>query len=70
MALSIDEARTLKKTRSAAQQAQPGAVWNSVTGFATWADAVNFANLNPAQGAGEFVASHNTDGTVDGAYFF
>ncbi|MCC3775087.1 hypothetical protein [Streptomyces sp. UNOB3_S3] len=67
MTLSVDEARALKEARAAAQ---PGAVWHAVTGFSTWTDAVDFANTNPAQGEGEFIASHNTDGTVDGAYFF
>ncbi|MFD3946276.1 hypothetical protein [Streptomyces sp. NPDC058579] len=68
--MSIDEARDLKRSRSKEKDAAPGAVWIAVTGFAYWWDAVDFANLEPAQAGGEFIASHNADGTVDGSYFF
>ncbi|MGK5733005.1 hypothetical protein [Streptomyces sp. URMC 124] len=45
-------------------------MWRAVTGFAGWTDAVDFAHVNPPQGAGESVAGHNADGAVNGAYFF
>ncbi|MEU6880852.1 hypothetical protein [Streptomyces sp. NPDC046712] len=67
--MSIDEARDLKRTRSKEKAAAAGTVWVAVTGFPSWQDAVDYANTEPAQAAGEFFASHNGDGTVDGSYF-
>ncbi|MGX1886872.1 hypothetical protein [Streptomyces sp. NPDC055287] len=68
--MSINEARDLKRARSKEQAAAPDAVWWAVTGFSSWQEAVDHANLEPAQAGGEFTASHNADGTVDGSYFF
>ncbi|MEU7039308.1 hypothetical protein ABZ958_37510 [Streptomyces sp. NPDC046237] len=70
MTMSINEARDLKAARSKERAAAPGATWLAVAGFPSWQEAVDFANLEPAQAGGEFIASHNADGTVDGSYFF
>jgi hypothetical protein len=46
-----------------------GAIWR-VLSFPTVADAVNFANLPPAQQAGQFGVVDDPAGGVQGYYFF
>lgn len=53
----------------AAAAAAPGAIWR-VEDFPTTADAVNFANVNPAQQGGEFGVTDDPAGGVHGYYFF
>ena len=52
-----------------AAAAGAGAVWR-VFNFSTVADAINFANLTPPQGAGEFGVTSDPAGGFDGYYFY
>jgi hypothetical protein len=49
--------------------AAPGAIWRAVN-FSTVAAAVNFANIQPAQQAGEFGVADDPAGGITGYYFF
>ncbi|MEU1815176.1 hypothetical protein ABZ543_08255 [Streptomyces roseifaciens] len=66
MAVSDIEARAIKTELAEAEEEVK--IWRSLV-FATLEDAVNFVNLEPAQGAGEFVFSNRSDGQVDAAYY-
>ncbi|MGW6912893.1 hypothetical protein ACWGB8_03565 [Kitasatospora sp. NPDC054939] len=66
MAVSLADAEASKAAVSAADE---DAIWRPFT-FSTAEDAVNFANLTPAQKAGEFTLAAGSDGQWVGAYFF
>jgi hypothetical protein len=61
------EAKAAHKAPLAAAAA--GAVWRAID-FPTVADAVNFANVPPAQQGGEFGVTDDPAGGVHGYYFF
>ena len=80
MASEQEQAR-LQATQSGADQqamsahkaslvgAGAGAIWRTVH-FSTVAAAINYANLPPAQKAGEFGVTNDPAGGVQGYYFF
>jgi hypothetical protein len=59
-----------KKQKAAIRAANPNAIWRLVN-FPTMEEAVDFANVDPAQKGGEFGAAPNpVDGGIGGYYFF
>jgi len=61
----------LARRKAAQVGVTPGAKqWRTFTGFATVEDAVNFANVEPAQQAGEFGVAVDPSAGVTGYYFF
>jgi hypothetical protein len=77
---SEQEQAKLQSTKSAADPqamaahkaslvASGGAIWRMVS-FPTVAAAVNYANVAPAQQAGEFGVADDPAGGVQGYYFF
>jgi hypothetical protein len=75
MATEVEQA-ALKAAQSAqaAQKAalpaaSPGAIWRLVN-FPNVAEAINYANLAPAQKGGEFGVTDDPAGGVHGYYFF
>jgi hypothetical protein len=65
------QARREELAKDKTAQVAPGVkIWRHATGFATVAEAVEYANLEPAQQAGEFgVAVDPTEG-ITGYYFY
>ena len=59
----------LAKRKAALKAEDPKAMWRVVT-FFSMAEAVEFANFEPAQKGGEFGATSNPGGGVVGFYFF
>jgi hypothetical protein len=71
MSISLSSPEELARAKEAARaDAVPAVkVWRLVH-FGTAGQAVNFANINPAQQAGEFGMTDSDSGGVDGYYFF
>lgn len=66
MTLTCPDAAALKTALAAS--AAEDKTWHAFVS-SSLVDAVNFVNLPPAQGAGEFVFSNRPDGAVDVAYY-
>jgi hypothetical protein len=58
-----------KRQKEALRAADPNAIWRFVR-FATMEDAVDFANVDPAQKGGEFGAAPDPAGGGIGGYYF
>jgi len=62
-------ATELKSRKAAIKAADPNATWRLHTS-PTMQEAVDFASVDPKQGAGEFFAVFDPAGGVAGCYFF
>jgi hypothetical protein len=71
MSISLSSPEELTRAKQAAREGAAPAVkvWRLVH-FGTAAQAVSFANINPAQQAAEFGMTDSDSGGVDGYYFF
>jgi hypothetical protein len=70
MAVSTEQATRQKiSERDSLNLAAGVKVWRTLH-FNTVSEAIQYANVNPAQQAGEFVVTDSPQGGVDGCYFF